>query len=44
VILPERTGKRPMMLSMVVVFPAPFRPTRQTASPAFTVNETPWRT
>src|SRR2546427_2782277 len=33
VIRPLFTGRRPMMLSMVVVFPAPFRPTRQTASP-----------
>ena len=32
-----------MTLSMVVVFPAPFRPTRQTASAAFTASESPCR-
>src|SRR5436309_2643351 len=36
---PARTGKRPMMLSMVVVLPAPLRPTRLTASPSPTVRE-----
>src|SRR5262244_3109398 len=29
---PLRTGKSPMMLSMVVVLPAPLRPTRHTVS------------
>ena len=29
-----------MMLRMVVVLPAPFRPSRQTTSPAATVRET----
>src|SRR5438552_5675689 len=32
VTVPLRTGRRPMMLSMVVVFPAPLRPTRHTVS------------
>src|SRR5215467_12847866 len=32
VTVPLFTGSRPMMLSMVVVFPAPLRPTRQTVS------------
>src|SRR6266446_3538515 len=39
VILPERRGSRPMMLSMVVVFPAPLRPTRQTDSFSPTVSD-----
>src|SRR5712671_677022 len=39
-IFPERTGSSPMMLSMVVVFPAPFRPTRQTDSRLPTFSET----
>src|SRR6266511_5424172 len=39
VILPLRTGSSPMMLSMVVVFPAPLRPTRHTDSPSRTVSE-----
>src|SRR5215468_3475739 len=32
VTVPLFTGRRPMMLSMVVVFPAPLRPTRHTVS------------
>src|SRR6267142_6654768 len=32
VTVPLRTGSSPMMLSMVVVFPAPLRPTRHTVS------------
>src|ERR671931_1761630 len=40
VTFPDRTGRRPMMLSMVVVFPAPFRPTRHTASPFPTFSDT----
>jgi hypothetical protein len=43
-IRPTRTVRRPMALSIVVVLPAPFRPTRQTASLAPTLRETPWRT
>src|SRR5882762_1615996 len=39
-IFPERTGSSPMMLSMVVVFPAPFRPTRHTASRLPTLSDT----
>src|SRR2546425_2720463 len=39
-IFPERTGSSPMMLSMVVVLPAPFRPTRQTASRLPTLSDT----
>src|SRR6266404_7104991 len=39
VILPERRGSRPMMLSIVVVFPAPLRPTRQTDSFSPTFSE-----
>src|SRR4029453_8075830 len=42
---PLRTARRPMMLSMVVVLPAPFRPTRQTDSRAATDMEglrSPW--
>src|SRR5438309_3052672 len=39
-IFPERTGSSPMMLSIVVVLPAPFRPTRQTASLLPTLSET----
>lgn len=41
VIFPERIGKSAMMLSIVVVLPAPFRPTRQTVSPVLTANEIP---
>src|SRR5207244_6471225 len=41
---PARRGRRPMMLSMVVVFPAPLRPTRQTASRSPTVSDTARRT
>src|SRR5947199_10391223 len=40
VILPERSGSRPMMLSMVVVLPAPLRPTRTTDSLSPTSSET----
>src|SRR6266852_3130784 len=39
-IFPERTGSSPMMLSMVVVFPAPFRPTRHTDSLLPTLSDT----
>src|SRR5260221_12450737 len=39
VIFPLRKGSSPMMLSMVVVFPAPLRPTRTTDSFAPTVKE-----
>src|SRR5574342_650495 len=42
VILPARRGRRPMMLSMVVVFPAPLRTTRHTASCSPTQSDT-WR-
>ena len=34
--LPVFGGVSPMMLLMVVVLPAPFRPRRQTSSPPFT--------
>src|SRR5712692_6247757 len=44
VIVPLRMGSSPMMLSMVVVFPAPLRPTRHTDSPSRTVSDTPLRT
>src|SRR2546422_11679542 len=40
VILPVRSGSRPMMLSMVVVLPAPLRPTRTTDSLSPTSSET----
>src|SRR5260370_40523777 len=40
VTLPERNGSRPMMLSMVVVFPAPLRPTRHTDSLSPTASDT----
>ena len=40
VIFPERMGSRPMMVSMVVVFPAPLRPTRATDSRSPTESET----
>src|SRR5438094_9008129 len=39
VILPERSGSRPMMLSMVVVLPAPLRPTSTTDSLSPTSSE-----
>ena len=42
-ISPARTGRNPMMLSMVVVLPAPLRPTRQTTSLAPTSSDTPCR-
>src|SRR4030081_408127 len=42
-ISPDRTGSRPMMLSMMVVRPAPLRPTRETTSPSSTVSDTPCR-
>src|SRR5215472_17996110 len=42
VIFPPRVGKRPMMLSMVVVLPAPLRPTSTTDSLAPTLSDT-WR-
>src|SRR5215831_14945244 len=41
---PLWTGRRPMMLSMVVVFPAPFRPTRQTASVSPMASDRPRKT
>src|SRR5215510_3446607 len=44
VIRPERTGRRPVMLSMMVVRPAPLRPTSETTSPSSTLNVTPRRT
>src|SRR5881275_1674608 len=40
VIFPARVKSRPMMLSMVVVLPAPLRPTRTTDSCAPTSRET----
>src|SRR2546430_17339747 len=43
-ILPLRTGNSPMMLSIVVVLPAPLRPTSTTASPSRTLSDTPLRT
>src|SRR5262245_44008306 len=42
-IRPERTGRRPVMLSMMVVRPAPLRPTSETTSPSSTPNVTPRR-
>src|SRR5215472_13291866 len=42
-IRPERTGRRPVMLSMMVVRPAPLRPTSETTSPSPTLNVTPRR-
>src|SRR5215468_11842606 len=42
VIRPDRRGRSPMMLSMVVVLPAPLRPTRQTHSFSPSLSET-WR-
>src|SRR5262249_17072086 len=44
VTVPLRTGSSPMMLSMVVVLPAPLRPTRTTDSASPTFSETPLRT
>src|SRR6266478_88040 len=44
VILPLRIGSSPMMLSMVVVFPAPLRPTSTTDSASPTFSDTPLRT
>src|SRR3972149_3053951 len=44
VTVPLRTGSSPMMLSMVVVLPAPLRPTRTTDSASPTFSDTPWRT
>src|SRR5688572_13086064 len=41
---PARAGRSPMIVSIVVVLPAPFRPTRQTASASPTVSETSRRT
>src|SRR6266508_4704158 len=43
-IVPLRIASRPMMLSMVVVLPAPLRPTRTTDSPSPTLSDTPLRT
>src|SRR5262249_28734959 len=39
-ILPDRTGRRPVILSIIVVRPAPLRPTSETTSFSFTVSET----
>src|SRR3990170_1877064 len=39
-IRPDFTGRKPMMLSMVVVLPAPLRPTRHTTSRSRTLSET----
>src|SRR6266481_4823574 len=44
VIAPLRTGRSPMMLSMVVVLPAPLRPTSTTDSASRTWSDTPLRT
>src|SRR5437879_1691277 len=44
VMVPLRTGKSPMMLSIVVVLPAPFLPTRHTDSASRTWSDTPLRT
>src|SRR5207244_3843539 len=43
-IRPERMGRSPVMLSMIVVRPAPLRPTRATTSSVSTAIETPRRT
>jgi hypothetical protein len=43
-ISPERIGSKPVMLSMIVVRPAPLRPTSATASSAPTSIDTPRRT
>src|SRR6266545_1334705 len=43
-IVPLRIASRPMMLSMVVVLPAPLRPTRTTDSASPTLSDTPLRT
>src|SRR5215813_3798977 len=40
---PERTGRRPTMLSMIVVRPAPLRPTSDTTSLSPTVIDTSCR-
>src|SRR3989337_2627097 len=42
--VPLRTGSSPMMLSMVVVLPAPLRPTRTTDSASPTFSDTLLRT
>src|SRR5438132_825947 len=44
VTFPPRSGSSPMMLSMVVVLPAPFRPTRHTDSLLPTLSDTRRRT
>src|ERR1700693_2823063 len=44
VTVPLRIGSSPMMLSMVVVLPAPLRPTRTTDSASPTFSDTPLRT
>jgi hypothetical protein len=41
--LPDLGGVSPMILRKVVVFPAPFLPNRQTASPSLTSKEIPKR-
>src|SRR5690349_16870823 len=41
--LPSRRGTRPMMLFMVVVLPAPLRPSNVTTSPSLTSKSTPCR-
>src|SRR5260370_30514106 len=38
---PESGKKMPVIMRMVVVFPAPFRPSRPVIVPRRTVNETP---
>src|SRR5258706_90977 len=43
-IRPERTGSRPMMLSIMVVRPAPLRPTKATTSSGSTFIDPPRRT
>src|SRR5919201_2999821 len=42
-IRPERTGSNPVILSMMVVRPAPLRPTSETTSPSPTSRLTPRR-
>ena len=39
--LPARGRRKPMMEFIVVVLPAPLRPSSATSSPAFTSSETP---
>ena len=44
VIAPDRALTSPMMALSVVVFPAPFRPSKPTTSPAATSSDTSRRT